>query len=93
MRYPDDFAPQTQQEWDVLKCDLLNRQGWACDYCEKPLRWKTATFDHAIPRCKGGTDHVANLVMACQSCNSSKGGRCVWEWRDPEDYAASIGAL
>lgn len=90
MRYPDDFAPNTAQEWDRLKAQLLEEQDWRCDYCEQPLVWKTATFEHAIPRCKGGTDHVANLVMACKRCNCSKGGRSVWQWRDPADYAAAM---
>lgn len=33
---------------------------------------KVATVDHVIPRSKGGTDEMSNLVIACHSCNCSK---------------------
>lgn len=34
---------------------------------------RIATIDHVIPRSKNGTDTLKNLVVACHSCNSSKG--------------------
>jgi hypothetical protein len=48
-----------------------------CIYC-------TATgdlsLDHLIPRSRGGPDMPDNAVMACRSCNSSKGAKGVYEW-------------
>lgn len=36
---------------------------------------KYATVDHVIPRSKGGTDGLENLVIACPHCNRKKGAR------------------
>lgn len=37
--------------------------------------------DHRIPRVRGSTDDPTNLVTACKTCNCSKGGKLVEEWR------------
>ncbi len=49
----------------------------ACCYCgcTDPL-----SVDHLIPRIRGGRDEADNLVLACQSCNSSKRGRDMLDW-------------
>lgn len=43
-----------------------------CSYCGCELNWGTATLDHVVPRSKGGTDSMDNLVLACQPCNVRK---------------------
>lgn len=48
------------------------RDGKRCRYCGSTDR---LSIDHLIPRCQGGTDHESNLVVACRTCNSRKGGR------------------
>ena len=48
-----------------------------CIYCGAPAQ----THDHVIPRSRGGSDDPANLVLACVSCNASKGARTPEEWR------------
>jgi hypothetical protein len=37
-----------------------------------------ATIDHVIPRTKGGTNDISNLVLCCKQCNSIKGNRPLW---------------
>lgn len=86
----DSFIPRTQQEWDQLKALLLFKQAWLCDYCDAPLTWSTATFDHLIPRAQSGTDHCVNLAMACRSCNSRKGARTPLQWLDPQGAAEAL---
>ena len=34
---------------------------------------KQITVDHVVPRSKGGSHKLENLVLCCGSCNSSKG--------------------
>ncbi len=46
-------------------------QGQACHYCGG----RAQGADHVTPKSRGGTDEPSNLVPACTSCNSSKGGR------------------
>jgi hypothetical protein len=38
------------------------------------------TTDHLIPRNRGGDDSADNLVLACQSCNASRGDKGIFEW-------------
>jgi 5-methylcytosine-specific restriction endonuclease McrA len=63
---------------------LAQEEGRWCHYCRDDLNWPweqevfdhtTASIDHVVPRSKGGTDDFDNLVLACPSCNSSKGTR------------------
>ncbi|MBD3235950.1 MAG: hypothetical protein GF330_04545 [Candidatus Eisenbacteria bacterium] len=49
----------------------------ACCYCG--VR-EGLSLDHLLPKSKGGPDKGDNIVWACRSCNSSKGGRDVLEW-------------
>lgn len=53
------------------------RQGKRCAYCDNPAD----TIDHAVPLVRGGTNYEGNLVPACKSCNSSKSGYLIAEWR------------
>ena len=54
----------------------------ACYYCGSKEK---LSMDHLIPRIRGGNDTSHNLVWACRSCNSSKGGRDMLEWMAAKD--------
>lgn len=41
----------------------------------KKCQQNVATIDHLIPKCKGGTGSVKNLVLACFGCNTKKANR------------------
>jgi 5-methylcytosine-specific restriction endonuclease McrA len=45
------------------------------------------TIDHLIPRSKGGSDHVTNLVTRCKPCNIAKAD----QWPSKEDYEYARG--
>lgn len=60
---------------------VYEKSGGECGYCEKELSlynrdrqgrgaWEV---EHRVPRAKGGTDHLNNLVAACWPCNVDKG--------------------
>ncbi len=49
------------------------RDGWQCQYCGDQFRTQELTFDHVIPRSRGGRTAWANVVAACQDCNTTKG--------------------
>ena len=40
-----------------------------CYWCHIHLRKRQMTVDHFLPLCKGGDDHIQNLVPACDKCN------------------------
>jgi hypothetical protein len=48
-----------------------------CVFCRLP---SDLTTDHLIPKSRGGDDSADNVVLACQSCNTSKGDKGVFEW-------------
>ncbi len=48
-----------------------------CIYCGAT---SNLSYDHLISRNCGGPDSPDNVVMACMSCNSSKGDKGVYEW-------------
>jgi hypothetical protein len=48
------------------------RQRWRCAYCETNLTEQAATRDHDVPLCRGGSNHISNIVLACGPCNSRK---------------------
>jgi hypothetical protein len=49
----------------------------SCVYCGSAA---DLTTDHLIPRSRGGDDSADNVVLACQSCNTSRGEKGVFEW-------------
>ncbi|MDZ7711748.1 MAG: HNH endonuclease [Rhodovibrio sp.] len=40
------------------------------------------TVDHLVPKSKGGTGKLDNLVAACRRCNAAKNNRTVEEYRE-----------
>jgi hypothetical protein len=59
-----------------LKPQVIARDGRICQYCGTTDAF-SYSVDHIISRSQGGIDHLANLVVACQQCNTLKRGR-VW---------------
>ena len=49
-----------------------------CIYCGGK---KDLTTEHILPRNCGGEDTTDNVVRVCKSCNSSKGGIRLYEWK------------
>lgn len=52
--------------------NLFLRDRFACQYCGDG---EDLTFDHVIPRSRGGRTTWENVVTACAPCNLLKGGR------------------
>ena len=55
----------TKEEW----LEILKEYDYRCIYCGSKER---ITVDHALPICKGGTNHKDNIVPACYECNVKK---------------------
>jgi 5-methylcytosine-specific restriction endonuclease McrA len=48
-----------------------------CFYCRTPLKPIETHIDHMIPKSKGGSDLIINLVISCSDCNRLKHTRSV----------------
>lgn len=55
--------------------NVFLRDAFACQYCGERLPAQDLTFDHVIPRCRGGRTTWENVVTACGPCNLHKGSR------------------
>ena len=52
--------------------NLFLRDEFRCQYCGSP---HDLTFDHVVPRVRGGRTTWENVVAACSPCNLRKGSR------------------
>ena len=57
------------------KQNLFARDNFKCQYCKKSFKFGQLTYDHVIPRSRGGKTNWTNIVTACQACNGKKGSR------------------
>ena len=55
--------------------NVLARDRWRCQYCGERKATAELTFDHVIPRSRGGKTAWENIVIACRACNANKGAR------------------
>ena len=62
----------------AVKQYLIKKYHNTCAYCD--TTGTKMTIDHVVPRSKGGTDRVSNLVLACYDCNQRKGNLDIREY-------------
>ena len=63
---------------------ILERDGGRCVWCSRPLELgdRLLTFEHVVPRLKGGPAWIENEVAACRSCNRRRGHKSPLVWLD-----------
>lgn len=61
----------------ALQAAVFAERGRVCHLCGRP---GADTLDHIIPRSKGGTDELDNLMPAHKSCNSRRGAMDLERW-------------
>mgnify|MGYP001237079429 FL=1 len=57
---------------NFTRFNVFLRDKFSCQYCGSN---EELTFDHLLPRSKGGKTDWENVVTACSACNVKKGGR------------------
>ena len=55
--------------------NVFLRDRFCCQYCGTAFAASDLTFDHVLPRSKGGRTNWENVVAACSPCNFSKGSK------------------
>jgi 5-methylcytosine-specific restriction endonuclease McrA len=66
----------------VVKFSRVNiaaRDGYRCQYCAVKCKLGDLTYDHVLPRSRGGATSWDNIVSACVACNSRKANRTPME--------------
>ena len=68
----DYVAPQKQVAF--TRFNLFLRDAFCCQYCGSK---GDLTFDHVVPRARGGITSWENVVAACGRCNLRKGSKSI----------------
>jgi len=53
--------------------NVFLRDRFTCQYCGEVFASSALTFEHVIPRSRGGQTTWSNIVTACVPCNTGKG--------------------
>ena len=73
----DYIIPQTKPSF--TRFNVFLRDKFSCQYCGSS---EELTFDHLLPRSKGGETNWDNVVTACSSCNVKKGWKIIKIFRN-----------
>jgi 5-methylcytosine-specific restriction endonuclease McrA len=76
--------------------NVFLRDEWNCQYCGDHFKTPDLTFDHVVPKSRGGKTSWTNIVTACRTCNTQKGHRLPHEcgmYPRVEPVAPSVFAL
>ena len=61
--------------------NVFLRDRFSCQFCGEDFPTHELTFDHLIPRSRGGRTTWENVVTACSPCNLAKGDQLPQEAR------------
>jgi len=93
IRVPDvvlltDYSELPRMEVRLSKRNMLIRDNHCCQYCgvkvhkgnmSSSRRDKDITWDHVVPKAKGGKSTWENLVICCHKCNAKKADKTLQE--------------
>jgi len=68
------YVPMSRQP-AFTRFNVFLRDAFSCQYCGGLFAAEGLTFDHVIPRSRGGQTLWSNVVTACAPCNIKKGHR------------------
>lgn len=60
---------------------ILEKWGRKCAYCG--IKNVPLEIEHLVPRCRGGSNRVSNLTLACTPCNQKKNSQTASEFGYP----------
>lgn len=82
--YHRSVAPRINERKRRKRLAVYQRDLYRCKLCGKQLTYEDATLDHVIPRSRGGSGALNNLVTACKPCNQWKDDKMMrehgYEW-------------
>lgn len=73
-----EFVPAVEKP-AFTRFNVFLRDGWQCQYCGADQKTHELTFDHVVPKSRGGKTSWTNIVAACRSCNTCKGHKLLHE--------------
>jgi len=77
IRLPSVVALRTYQSAArrvaFTRFNVFLRDRFTCQYCGEVFASSALTFEHVVPRSRGGLPTWSNIVTACMPCNTRKG--------------------
>jgi 5-methylcytosine-specific restriction endonuclease McrA len=70
-----EYRRMPHQTRALSRKNILLRDRYTCQYCQKTLPSGELTLDHVQPRSRAGDSSWENLVACCITCNNRKGNR------------------
>jgi 5-methylcytosine-specific restriction endonuclease McrA len=67
------FRKQKAKGIKFSRDNIWARDRGRCQYCGIQVQRETYTYDHVIPKSRGGKTTWENIVASCSSCNGKKG--------------------
>ena len=68
---------QVSRKPAFTRFNVFLRDRFSCQYCTTPFPTQDLTFDHVVPRSRGGRTQWTNVVTACSVCNLKKGNKSI----------------
>jgi 5-methylcytosine-specific restriction endonuclease McrA len=68
----NEFARRMRREVPFSRRNIAIRDRSSCQYCNRLLKTHEYTYDHVMPRSRGGISKWSNLVLCCLRCNTKK---------------------
>ena len=68
-------VPRRPQRVKFSRQNIFFRDDFTCQYCNRQHPSYRLTYDHVVPRSKGGKTNWTNIVTSCIPCNLKKGNR------------------
>jgi 5-methylcytosine-specific restriction endonuclease McrA len=69
---------------------VYEREGYACALCERP---GVLHIHHALPRSRGGTNNLCNLIALCPVCHAIAHGEYILDNQFPFDKQTAQDAI
>jgi 5-methylcytosine-specific restriction endonuclease McrA len=69
-----DYVQQSRHP-AFTRFNVFLRDKFSCQYCSREFQAQDLTFDHVVPRSKGGRTTWQNVVAACSRCNLQKANK------------------
>ena len=70
-----DYVAPNRRRPAFTRFNVFLRDRFTCQFCGRRERAEELTFDHVVPRSRGGVSSWRNVVTACRVCNERKGCR------------------
>lgn len=69
-----DFIPLPTKA-AFTRFNVFLRDKFTCQYCLNIYKAEELTFDHVVPKSRGGKTTWENVVTSCRTCNTRKGSK------------------